>query len=86
MSSGWPAVTVGTDAVDVMAGMPPAGPSAMAVPTAVTEPGVQCSAIACATRRHVAEREVRRPAVELAVVHEGRNREVLGHVHQRDVR
>ncbi len=45
-NSGSPAATAGAEGDEVIVGMPPAGPLAMADPASVTEPGVQCSATA----------------------------------------
>ena len=44
LSSGSPAATLVAAGEELMEGMPPAGPLAMAVATPVTAPGVQCSA------------------------------------------
>ena len=84
-SSGSPAAALGAAGEELMEGMPPAGPLAMAVATPVTAPGVQCSATEAPCRGDEAERQVGRPAAEGGVVGERCHREVLGHGHQRHV-
>ena len=84
-SSGSPAATLGAAGEELMEGMPPAGPSAMAVATPVTAPGVQCSATEvppAGTKLSVRSGD---PPFRAGVVGERCHREVLGHGHQRDV-